>query len=84
VVKLPNDFLKSSCNLSNPQTTFQPLNLPTNTTGLSPALPIGLAVAGLLALWLAFKIAHFVIKLICISFVLAVIAAAVWWIFMRH
>jgi hypothetical protein len=60
------------------------MNEPAITNGLSPVWLVGLAVAALVSLWLAFKIAHFVIKLVCGLFVLAAIAAAVWWFFLRH
>ena len=42
-----------------------------------------IAVVGILALILAIKIAHFIIRLILGLIALAAIGAAVWWFFLR-
>jgi|GEM_PF-3047844 len=59
-----------------------------NDSSASSGLPlvwlIGLGAAALLALWLAFKIAHIVIKLVCGLFVVAAIAFGVWWFLLRR
>jgi hypothetical protein len=60
------------------------MNELTTHDGFSPVWLIAVAVAALFALWLAFKIAHFIIKLICGLFVLAASAGVVWWFFLRR
>ena len=43
-----------------------------------------IAVVGILALILAFKIAHFLMRVLFVLLGLAAIGSAVWWFFLRH
>ena len=45
---------------------------------------LAIAVAGVVAIYAAIKIAHFILKLAFGLIGLALVAGAVWWFFLRH
>jgi hypothetical protein len=47
-------------------------------------LMVVIAVVGVVALFLAIKIGHFILRLVFGLIGLAVIAGAVWWLFLKH
>ncbi|MSU59031.1 MAG: hypothetical protein EXS35_12840 [Pedosphaera sp.] len=51
---------------------------------VSKPVAVGIGLAALIGIWLAFKVAKFVIKMLLVLAALTAIGLAVWWYYTAH